>query len=73
VLTINSMQIWPDAIEGLREMRRVMKPSARITVGFTRYSGQPKSGLIEAVVAAGFAHAQVTETEEGFCAIATKP
>jgi len=73
VLTINSMQIWPDAIAGLREMRRVMKPSGRIAVGFTRYSGQPKSGLIEKVVAAGFAHAQVVESEEGFCALATKP
>src|SRR5215471_10137169 len=71
VLTINSMQIWPDAIAGLREMRRVMKPSGRIAVGFTRYLGQPKSGLIEKVVAAGFAHAQVVESEEGFCALAT--
>jgi ubiquinone/menaquinone biosynthesis C-methylase UbiE len=73
VLTINSMQIWPDAIAGLREMRRVMKPSGRIAVGFTRYSGQPKSGLIKKVVAAGFAYTQVVESEEGFCALATKP
>src|SRR5262249_20493392 len=48
VLTINSTQVWPDAIAGLREIRRVMKPGGRITLGFTRYSGQPKSELIEA-------------------------
>jgi len=73
VLTINSTQVWPDAIAGLREIRRVMKPGGRITLGFTRYSGQPKSELIEAVVAAGFAYTQVVESEEGFCALATKP
>jgi ubiquinone/menaquinone biosynthesis C-methylase UbiE len=73
VLAINSMQVWPDAMAGLREIRRVMKPGGRIALGFTRHSGQPKSGLTESLTAAGFADAQVRETEESFCALATKP
>jgi ubiquinone/menaquinone biosynthesis C-methylase UbiE len=34
-LAINSMQVWPDAIGGLREMRRVVKRFGRIALGFT--------------------------------------
>lgn len=72
-LAINSMQVWPDAISGLREIRRVMKTGGTVALAFSRYSGQPKNGLIEALTAAGFAGADVVETELGFCARAIKP
>jgi ubiquinone/menaquinone biosynthesis C-methylase UbiE len=38
-LAVNSMQVWPDPSGGLREMRRVMKPGAKVALGFTPYSG----------------------------------
>jgi ubiquinone/menaquinone biosynthesis C-methylase UbiE len=41
-LGVNSMQVWPDPSAGLREMRRVMKPGAKIALGLTPYSGHPK-------------------------------
>jgi ubiquinone/menaquinone biosynthesis C-methylase UbiE len=72
-LAINSMQVWPDGMAGLREIRRVLKGGARIALGFTPYSGQPKTGLIETLMAAGFTNPQVVEGDKGFCAIATKP
>ena len=34
-LAINSMQYWPQAVAGLREVRRVMKAGGVIALGFT--------------------------------------
>jgi ubiquinone/menaquinone biosynthesis C-methylase UbiE len=70
---VNSMQVWPDAIAGLKEIRRVMKPGGKIALGFTRYSGQPNSGLPETLNAAGFAGPQISNSDIGFCVQATRP
>jgi len=72
-LAINSMQVWPDAVAALREMRRVMTPSGRIALGFTSYSGQSQGGLLEKLTAADFSEAHLVEAEEGFYALAIKP
>jgi ubiquinone/menaquinone biosynthesis C-methylase UbiE len=72
-LAINSMQVWPDAVAGLRELCRVLKRGGRIALGFTPYSGQPKTGVAGALVAAGFTEARIVESETAFCAIARHP
>jgi hypothetical protein len=52
---------WPDAIAGLREMRRVMKSGGRIALCFTPYSVPSTEGLAEAPNAAGFTKPCVTD------------
>jgi ubiquinone/menaquinone biosynthesis C-methylase UbiE len=71
-LAINSMQAWPDARAGLREIWRVLKHDGVVAVGFTVNSGQPRQGVAESLAAAGFAQAHIVERSKLFCAIATK-
>jgi ubiquinone/menaquinone biosynthesis C-methylase UbiE len=73
VLAINSMQVWPDVMAGLREIWRVTRPGGRLVVGFTRHSGQPRAGIAETLSTAGFDEARLVEIEQGFCALALKP
>src|SRR5262249_25955113 len=72
-LAINSMQVWPDARAGLREIWRVRNHGGIVALGFTFNSGQPKDGVAESLAAAGFAHTQIVDRSKLFCAIATKP
>jgi ubiquinone/menaquinone biosynthesis C-methylase UbiE len=72
-LAINSMQVWPDAPAGLREICRVLTRGGRIALGFTPNSRQPRSGVTELLSAAGFEAARLVDLRGGFCALAQKP
>ena len=71
-MAVNSMQIWPDADAGLREMWRVLKLGGTIALGFTPHSGQRNEGLTEKLSASGFTTPRVVAKDENFCAMGTK-
>jgi ubiquinone/menaquinone biosynthesis C-methylase UbiE len=72
-LAINSLQVWPDALAGLREIRRVLKNRGQVAFAFTPHSGRSPDGLTDLLAEAGFAGPRLVTKDENFCAVATKP
>jgi ubiquinone/menaquinone biosynthesis C-methylase UbiE len=72
-LAINSLQVWPDALAGLREIRRVTTADGRVVLVFTPRSGQAQAGIKELLANAGFAEPRLVEADAGFAALARKP
>src|SRR5882724_7542153 len=69
-LSVNSMQAWPSADAGLRELRRVLKRGGRLALAFTVNSGQRRTGVAETVSRAGFANVRIQDGEKLFCVLA---
>lgn len=66
---INSMQLWPDKVAGLNEIRRVLKRGGRLALGFTVNSGQPKEGILETLATGGFTNARLIDGDGYYCAL----
>jgi ubiquinone/menaquinone biosynthesis C-methylase UbiE len=70
-LAINSMQLWPDKLAGLRELSRVLRRDGQIALAFAAYSGQQREGVAELIGEAGFGDCRMVEAEQAFCVLAS--
>lgn len=72
VMSINSVQAWPDAIAGMREVRRVLKADGQVVLGFTPYAGQSNDAVIGALAVAGLGEPRVVDAPDVVCMIAAQ-
>src|SRR2546428_12402568 len=64
-LAINSLQVWPDAVAGLREMRRVTKRGGGGGPWVCPSSRKTKSGVAGMLTLGGFIEPQVGGRRQG--------
>lgn len=66
VFAVNSLQIWPDKLAALRQIRRVLKPDGRIAIFEQPFRGNPQEAAqknIALLAEAGFKQLAITEKD----------
>lgn len=74
VMAVNSMHLWPDAVAGLQETRRVLRPGGRIVLGFhlfkRSWTEELRERVTELLPEAEFTDVRVVDVDEEFYVIA---
>ncbi len=67
-MTMKSLHLWPDAVTGLQEIRRTLRPGGHIAVAITRFSYASANNFEPYLLDAGFTDVRVHMGEPGTCA-----
>jgi ubiquinone/menaquinone biosynthesis C-methylase UbiE len=68
-MTFNSLHLWPEPVDGLREVRRTLRTGGRIAVAITRYSYASPDKFEGYLIDGGFADVRVHTSDKGTCAL----
>lgn len=72
-IAMDNMHFWDDPLKGLKELKRVLLPEAKLVCSFTPSSGGTKRGWEEMFEKVGYVDFTIKENQTGFCIIGTVP
>lgn len=70
---VNSVQVWPDPVAGLKEVRRCLRPGGRVALAFTSYAGPLPRDPAALLEDAEFEEIRLLERERVRCTTARRP
>lgn len=72
-LAMDNMHFWSAPLNGLKELKRVLRPGSKFVCSFTPQSGGNRRGWAEMFTKAGFIDFHIRESETGFFLVGTVP